>query len=174
MRLSQTVWAWRAENREKMTVKMPMVPFQQKNPSKKPCFSTPPTKNNFFCMRDNETGLSQGENSALRGGKTFGLVTVGCRVPPLPRPQSGLVNFFRFFLVLPPLGGEGVALATSSISMILKNFLRRTFLYLCWIRLRRTVWPLFAAEGVIFGDFCRSRGFNGHLGREGVVQSIQC
>ena len=175
MKLSQTVWAWRRKNREKMTEKKAILPFQQKNPSKKRCFSTPPTKNTAQTVWDNGTKPSQGERVYPQHAESLYFVTVGCRVPPLPPPQSG-GNFFllKNFNFCPLRGGRsrfsdfkhlfGVGeLFEADISLLMFNSPPADRLaVIC--RQRRD----------IFCVFCRFRGFNGHLGGERVVQSSWC
>ena len=73
---------------------------------------------------------------------------------PLRRGRSHFSNFKHLFDV--------------------EELIRLKFLYFCLIRLWWTVWPIFAAKGVIFSDYFRFQGFNGHLGGKGVVFSSWC
>ena len=83
---------------------------------------------------------------------------------------SELIIIFAKISNFPSLEGKGVILEPKVISAMFSNFLKRIFLDLCIICLGRTVSPLFAAVGVIYNDFCRSRGFNGHLRVKGVIK----
>jgi hypothetical protein len=103
VKLSQTVWAWRAENREKMTKKKPMVPFHRKNPSKKRCFSTPqriPPKT-FEIMKRN---LPRAKGYTRSMPKVYISLPWGVGFHPSHPLKVGAIFFFEKFQFLPLKG----------------------------------------------------------------------